>query len=128
MAAPMLLFQSLLSAFTSGSNKPPPPSQTPHNASTSTMDTGVPVITTPTLAPANLYTLITSLVSVSAMGDWFRLLLLGGFFEFCRRVVMKLFQVTYDIFFITVDIAENDPCYSVSSPLPRPSFLTNPIS
>jgi chaperone BCS1 len=57
---------------------------------------------------------ISSLLSISAMVQWLKLLVLGGIFEACRRGLLRLYRFFLDYLFITVDIADTDPCYSES--------------
>jgi chaperone BCS1 len=62
----------------------------------------------PIIGPA----LLSSLLSKSAVSEWLKLLLIGGIFQICRRSWSSVYRLFFDYFFITVDIAQTDPCYS----------------
>lgn len=72
----------------------------------------LPQATVPPLAiPADLTSLISLLFSFSALRDWLKLIVLGGFFETCRRVIFTQYAKFVDAFHITATFDEDDPSY-----------------
>ncbi|KAK0437806.1 P-loop containing nucleoside triphosphate hydrolase protein [Armillaria borealis] len=65
----------------------------------------------PLAIPADLSSLISLLFSFSALRDWLKLIVLGGFFETCRRVIFTQYAKFVDAFHITATFDEDDPSY-----------------
>ncbi|KAH7915272.1 P-loop containing nucleoside triphosphate hydrolase protein [Hygrophoropsis aurantiaca] len=55
--------------------------------------------------------MLSMLFSMSALRDWAKLLILGSFFETCRRLLSSLWRSTIDSFFITASFEEDDTSY-----------------
>lgn len=115
MAAPGLLVQSILAAFIGdpGTQTPQPQTQCGNDTTIQTGAAGPPTMPSPT--PNNLPTAIASFVSISALRDWIKLLVIGGIFEFCRRGAVKAYQAVYNWFFITAVFMEDDASYGMSA-------------
>ncbi|KAF4569632.1 hypothetical protein EYR40_008610 [Pleurotus pulmonarius] len=60
---------------------------------------------------SDLKSLLLTLLSFSALQDWIKLIIIGGFFEAARRVAMSLYSQLLNTFFITVSFEEDDPSY-----------------
>lgn len=60
---------------------------------------------------SDLKSLLLTLLSFSALQDWIKLIIIGGFFEASRRVAMSLYSQLLNAFFITVSFEEDDPSY-----------------
>ncbi|PBK88980.1 P-loop containing nucleoside triphosphate hydrolase protein [Armillaria gallica] len=65
----------------------------------------------PLAIPADLSSLISLLFSFSALRDWLKLIVLGSFFETCRRVIFTQYAKFVDAFHITATFDEDDPSY-----------------
>lgn len=65
----------------------------------------------PLAIPSDLPSLISLLFSFSALRDWLKLIVLGGFFETCRRVIFTQYAKFVDAFHITATFDEDDPSY-----------------
>ncbi len=63
---------------------------------------------------SDLKSLFFTLLSFSALQDWIKLIIIGGFFEASRRVAMSLYSQLLNAFFITVSFEEDDPSYGKS--------------
>lgn len=55
--------------------------------------------------------LISFILSISALRDWAKLLIIGSFFETCRRLLATLWSSTIDSFFLTASFADYDDSY-----------------
>lgn len=64
--------------------------------------------------PANLAGIITLLFSFSALRDWLKLIVIGGFFETCRRGISWLYAKFIDSMFMNAYFEEDDPSYGAS--------------
>lgn len=62
-------------------------------------------------APTDLSSLIAFLFSFSALRDWFKLLIIGGFLETCRRYFFTFYNKVIESFFITATFEEGDSSY-----------------
>ncbi|KAK0475917.1 hypothetical protein IW261DRAFT_1340124 [Armillaria novae-zelandiae] len=77
-----------------------------------TNTTSLPQATVAPLAiPADLPSLISLLFSFSALRDWLKLIVLGGFVETCRRVIFTQYTKFVDAFHITATFDEDDASY-----------------
>ncbi|KAF9466132.1 P-loop containing nucleoside triphosphate hydrolase protein [Collybia nuda] len=61
--------------------------------------------------PANLSSLINVLFSFSALHDWLKIFVIGGFFETCRRLLFSSYHKIIGSFFITAHFQEDDSSY-----------------
>jgi chaperone BCS1 len=68
---------------------------------------------TTTGVPQDLSSFIAFLFSFSAMRDWLKLIVIGGFFETCRRLVFSTYSKIVDSFFISASFDQGDASYSV---------------
>ena len=74
------------------------------NRTTETLATGV---------PQDLASFIALLFSYSALRDWLKLIIIGGFFETCRRLVFATYNKIVDSFFICASFDQGDASYSM---------------
>ncbi|KAG2125305.1 hypothetical protein DEU56DRAFT_974111 [Suillus clintonianus] len=66
------------------------------------------------MAPAALNgfgSLISLVLSISALRDWAKLLIIGSFFETCRRLLATVWSSTIDSFFLTASFEDYDESY-----------------
>ncbi|KAK0444217.1 uncharacterized protein EV420DRAFT_1574822 [Desarmillaria tabescens] len=68
-------------------------------------------IESPLTIPTDLSSLISLLFSFSALRDWLKLIVLGGFFETCRRVIFTQYAKLVNAFYINATFEEDDPSY-----------------
>jgi len=61
--------------------------------------------------PTDISSLITFLLSFSALGDWFKLIVLGSVLETCRRLAFHFYYKFYNSFFIKATFEEGDSSY-----------------
>jgi chaperone BCS1 len=106
MASPFLLAQQVFTAFT---NKPNPCINTNAANGTIFQDEIQPGSSFPT----DLTSLITFLLSFSALSDWFKLIVLGSLLETCRRLTFHFYYKLYNSFFITATFEEDDSSYGM---------------
>jgi chaperone BCS1 len=64
-------------------------------------------------SPPSLGSLLSLLLSLSALRDWLKLIVMGGFLETCRRVLFASYQKFIDSFFITANFQQDDSCYGM---------------
>lgn len=55
--------------------------------------------------------LISFILSTSALRDWAKLLIIGSFFETCRRLLATIWSSTIDSFFLTASFEDHDDSY-----------------
>jgi chaperone BCS1 len=78
--------------------------------------------------PQDLSSFIALLFSFSALRDWLKLIVIGGFFETCRRLVVSAYRKVVDAFFISASFDQGDASYSayplflVSLPMMYPNI------
>ncbi|KAF5381751.1 hypothetical protein D9615_005443 [Tricholomella constricta] len=65
-----------------------------------------------TVFPTDVSSFITFLYSYSALRDWFKLIVIGGLFESCRRALMSLYYKVGDSFFIRASFDQSDASYN----------------
>jgi hypothetical protein len=65
----------------------------------------------PGASPTDISSLITLLFSFSALRDWLKLFVIGGFFETCRRFAFAFYYKFINSFFITAHFDEDDSSY-----------------
>ena len=56
------------------------------------------------------FQLVSRLLTVSAVRDWLKLLLVGGILEVCRRLLWRSWESIMNYFWITVTLDEGDDC------------------
>jgi chaperone BCS1 len=61
--------------------------------------------------PANALGFISLMLSFSALREWLKLILLGGFFETCRRMFSSIYSKIISRFYLTVEFHEDDGSY-----------------
>lgn len=66
---------------------------------------------TSTPSPFTLGSLLSLLLSLSALGDWLKLIVLGGLLETCRRLLFSSYDKFIESFFITANFQEGDSSY-----------------
>ena len=104
MASPFLLAQQVFTTFTNKPNVCPD--------SRAINGTISQVQTQPGSSfPTDISSLITFFFSFSALGDWFKLIVLGGALETCRRLAFQFYHKLYNSFFITATFEEDDSSY-----------------
>ncbi|KAG1881072.1 P-loop containing nucleoside triphosphate hydrolase protein [Suillus subluteus] len=63
-------------------------------------------------APLNGFgPLISFFLSISALRDWAKLLIIGSFFETCRRLLATVWSSTIDSFFLSASFEDHDDSY-----------------
>ncbi|KAJ3566491.1 hypothetical protein NP233_g6980 [Leucocoprinus birnbaumii] len=65
----------------------------------------------PALALSDFSTFISSLLSIPALWDWLKIFLIGSVLEYLRRAVIRLYQITYNWFFVTAAFEDIDSSY-----------------
>ncbi|KAJ6551421.1 P-loop containing nucleoside triphosphate hydrolase protein [Mycena capillaripes] len=105
MAAYMPLVQQLLSGFTTQLNSA---ANISANATAPSATSATP---TPFTMPTDLPSLLTLLLSFSALREWAKLAILGGVFEMCRRFVFGGYAKFINSFYITACFEEQDASY-----------------
>ncbi|PPQ91863.1 hypothetical protein CVT25_000738 [Psilocybe cyanescens] len=110
MATPLLLAQQIFSAVsTSGvSNQHDMSGCANITASNATL---VPNQAQAAGFPTDISSLITFLVSFSALRDWLKLIIFGSALETCRRLCLHFYTKIYNSFFITARFEEDDSSY-----------------
>ena len=63
-------------------------------------------------APFSISTILSLLLSFSALRDWLKLIVIGGAIETCRRSCMRLWSSVIESFWITASFDEHDQSYS----------------
>lgn len=106
--ASLVFLQQIISGFVTANNAT--------NSTAADAGPGAPQATpTPMTMPSDLSSLIALLFSFSALRDWLKLIIIGGFFETCRRFGFYLYYKLIDSFWITAYLDENDSSYGTSS-------------
>ncbi|KAJ3720308.1 P-loop containing nucleoside triphosphate hydrolase protein [Lentinula raphanica] len=72
--------------------------------------TSTPISSADTV-PLNISSIITFLFSLSALRDWLKLILIGGFFETCRQIVFGLYYKMVSAFWVNAYFDGHDACY-----------------
>jgi mitochondrial chaperone BCS1 len=111
MASPFLLAQQVFTALT---NKPNTCPDTRVINGTISQIQAQPGPSFPT----DILSLITFLLSFSALGDWFKLIVLGGVLETCRRLAFHFYHRLYNSFFITATFEDDDSSYGTRINVP----------
>ncbi|KAJ6598474.1 P-loop containing nucleoside triphosphate hydrolase protein [Mycena vulgaris] len=104
MAAYMPLVQQFLSGFTSQLDATA-------NISANATAAAATATGTPLAMPTDLSSLLTLLLSFSALRDWMKLAILGGLIETCRRFVFGGYHKLINSFFITACFEDQDASY-----------------
>jgi len=109
MATPLLLAQQVFSALTN--SIPTSPSTAARINGTLTNAT-IPDATTQSAGlPGDISSLISFLISFSALREWLKILVFGSVLESLRRVAFHLYYKVYNSFFITARFDEDDASY-----------------
>lgn len=113
---PSLLIQTALS----GLGLTQPSNETSTVPTNGTMPAGT---ATPVASPTDITSVLTLLLSFSALRDWVKLFVIGGAIETCRRSAMKIWSTFVEAFWITACFDERDESYSAFLYLgdPRPA-------
>ncbi|KAK7050467.1 mitochondrial chaperone BCS1 [Favolaschia claudopus] len=82
------------------------------NATAVTSATAAAASTTALDIPTDFMSLFTLLLSFSALRDWLRLVMVGGFIEMCRRFVFGGYTKLVNSFYITASFEEQDASYT----------------
>jgi chaperone BCS1 len=106
LASYLLFAQQVLSGFIVNANEP---NSTIPNAMNGT--TPAAPAPSPLAMPTDLSSLVALLFSFSALRDWLKLIVIGGFFETCRRFAFSAYRNVIDSFFITAYFEEDDCSY-----------------
>jgi len=105
MASPFLLVQQVFTALTTKPNT----CLDPRVAVNGTISQGQ---TQPDSSfPTDISSLITFLLSFSALGDWIKLIVLGSTLETFRRLAFHFYYKLYNSLFITATFEEDDSSY-----------------
>lgn len=102
------VLQTVMSAIQSGAVN-----LTSSGESSATGNATVASAAAPAVASFNILqlpSLISMLLSFSAVRDWLKLLLLGAIVETCRRVLTKAYYGFVNYFWITATFDGNDEC------------------
>lgn len=97
-----------------------------------TSSAGIPNATTSNGTPNlsamsfDLSTILSLLLSFSALRDWLKLIIIGGAIETCRRCCLRLWSTFIESFWITACFEQTDSSYSESSPPRVTAHLLNP--
>jgi chaperone BCS1 len=100
---------SLVQQVLSGLVALPSPVDSPPIASNAT----APSATNIPSMPSDVSSLIAMLFSFSALRDWFKLIVIGGFIETCRRFIFYVWRIALNAFWITAHFDESDSTYGV---------------
>ena len=107
-----LLIQQVLTGLSSMGVVPDAPQL---NATTAGNATVASPTATPFTMPTNLSGLVALLFSLSALRDWLKLIIIGGFFETCRRLIFSTWGTVIRSFWVTAYFKEDDSSYGASS-------------
>jgi mitochondrial chaperone BCS1 len=80
--------------------------------STSTDDLS-PSPQTSSAFPTDIPSLLALFLSIGALRDWLKLIVIGGFFETCRRLIFSCWSSLIKSFWITVEFEEGDDSFSM---------------
>lgn len=71
--------------------------------------------------PVGAVQLVMALLSMSAVRDWMKLLLIGAFLETCRRLITKSWESIQDFFWLTATFEmHEDPAGEFPSSVEKP--------
>ena len=107
MATPFLLAQNIFTALTVGDQPSACHNATAINGTIAQDQTQPGGLSFPT----DILSLITFLLSLSALGDWVKLIALGSVLETCRRLAFHFCNKFYNSFFIKVTFEDGDSSY-----------------
>ncbi|KAJ3863713.1 P-loop containing nucleoside triphosphate hydrolase protein [Lentinula novae-zelandiae] len=74
-----------------------------------------PVALSPSTAlpsPTTISNILAFFFSLSALRDWVKLIVLGGVFETCRRIVFGMYSKLISAFWMNAYFEDQDPCYN----------------
>lgn len=61
--------------------------------------------------PTDIQSLMTLLASLAALGDWLKFIVIGGFFETCRRLFTSSYSKIIESFYLHASFDEDNACY-----------------
>lgn len=119
MASPIFLVQQVLSALTNGEDDST-------TAACISNSTNVPSKSGsfPLKGALDLPSLLFMFLSSSALRDWLKLIVIGGVFEYCRRLAFYCYGKLYSRFFITAYFEQGDTTYGTFSMQDQDEYFT----
>jgi chaperone BCS1 len=97
--------QQIFSAFNEGAANTPCQNATVANA------TVAGVLSVPRALPTDITSLLSFLLSFSALSNWLKLVVFGSVLETLRRLGFHLYYKISDSFFVTAHFEDGDTCY-----------------
>ncbi|KAG6865089.1 hypothetical protein C0991_005191 [Blastosporella zonata] len=85
--------------------------QTPSGTTPIATINGTSTTPLPTALPTDFSSILTFLFSFSAIGDWLKLIVIGGLIEGARRLFYTSYNKVYNSFFITATFQDGDDSY-----------------
>lgn len=119
MASPLALVQQVLSALTNEEAD----TATAHACNSNSTNVASKSGVSPLKSAVDLPSLLFMLLSSSALRDWLKLIVIGGVFEYCRRIVFHCYGKLYNRFFITAYFEEGDFTYGMFTTRDEKKFL-----
>ncbi|KAI0923399.1 hypothetical protein AcV5_008961 [Taiwanofungus camphoratus] len=71
-----------------------------------------PVTTMPLNGSSDMSSFVSTMLSFSALRDWFKLLVIGGLIETCRRIFYSSWQSVHESFWLTASFDDDDTSYN----------------
>lgn len=105
MATPLMFAQQIFSAFSESAITPSCLNATAVNA------TATGLLSGPRAMPTDVTSLLSFLLSFSALSNWLKLVALGSLLETFRRLGFYLYHKISDSFFVTAHFEDGDTCY-----------------
>lgn len=65
----------------------------------------------PLAFPTDLSSLMALMASLSALGDWLKFIVIGGFFETLRRLFSSSYSTILESFYLHASFDEDNSCY-----------------
>ena len=114
MATPLMFAQQIFTAFSEGAANNPCQNATVTNATIAGALSG------PRALPTDIASLLSFLLSFSALGNWLKLVVFGSVLETLRRLGFYLYYKISDSFFVTAHFEDGDTCYGTLLPIQGP--------
>lgn len=105
MATPLMFAQQIFSAFSESTANPLCSNATTANATATVSFAG------PRGLPTDISSLLSFLLSFSALSNWLKLVVFGSLLETFRRLGFYLYYKISDSFFVTAHFEDGDTCY-----------------
>jgi chaperone BCS1 len=105
MAAPLMFAQQIFSAFSEGAVTASCSNATAVNATATGLRLGSQAM------PTDVTSLLSFLLSFSALSNWLKLVAFGSLLETFRRFGFYLYYKISDSFFVTAHFEDGDTCY-----------------